>query len=276
MRVISVLLIVLTAIGASAQVKRTAAKPTLATKATNKAPLKNWGVSFGYMADTDMVQDAQRRYVFNSLGLGVSYRTQPWAFSASTGVEYYSIEREIPEDHNNPAMSDLSLTVARNFKLTLDHNLNTSFTSSLPTSEQAQYEQYRAINRGDIAFVSVFTGRFSLVNKLSLGHVANTQEFSPTRNTINPDWIGSYSLSPSYKLSRYWTVFAAGGLKTTKYLDNSQELTAHQSIGTSVAWNQFNASLRFNNGAYRNEGPDRHWAFNEYRQLMSFGAGYEF
>lgn len=231
----------------------------------------------GYSNNTNLIEDSDRRVYINSIGFGFQYSPKPWQFGLGTGVSYQATDTEVREGVDNPSMDDIKVSGSRSTYLNARNTMSGGVDVSLPTSENAGYEQYRSIFGFGISLSTRLPpGGLSLKNSLRVGHVSNTYQYSPVNNQVNPEWLASYSLGASYKFNPNWSIGASAGVKSTKYLDSTQEISASQSLSIGFGYSSFSVSAGLVNGSYREDGPDRMWAFNQFRQQIYFGAGYGF
>lgn len=257
----------------------TASSKTKATVVVPTTP-KDFSFSLAYGTKTDLLYPEKNSFA-HRIALGVSYQAySPWIYSLGTGVIYKSVGQDIPLKSDNPAIEDLEVSVSREFKLNENNKYGFALAWTLPTSQDAQYEQYNGIGVISNGLETRLGQYFILSNSLDLGYMAQTNEFSPTSNERNVTAFGIYNLAMAAKPIQNLSLGMWVGAKISQFTDNTWSLNQTQAgtwgLFASYKIKSLGLGLSYSNGNYEDEGPSRFLALNNYRQIVSGSISYEF
>ena len=257
------------------------ANSSTAASAVKTEPTKSdYSFNLGYSVSSNMLRSeaasASHKLTFQAAYLGLD----PWTFGLGTLFAYKSVGQDIPTSKDNPAFDDLSASVDRSFKLSANNTLVFAFEWSFPTSPEAQYEQYNGIGVISNSLSTQLGKYFSIGNSLSLGYIAQTNEFSPTSNERNVTSFAIYNLRLAVSPLQNFKFGAILGTKVSNYTDNTSSLE-RSNVGTwslfaSYKYKNLGLGLRYINGNYEDEGPARYLAFDQYKQVLGASISYEF
>lgn len=253
---------------------------------SNKKSVKNQKVStftgysfnLSYRIATDLMEPTSPATYYNALSFGASTKFKDW-FSILAGLDfsYVAMGTSIPNEPDNPSLSDFYLGISRKNDLSQTFSLMTDLINTFPTSERSRNEGYQSILDFNLALrAKIYKDTYSLTNLLSFEHIFNMNEFSPTTEQYNPEWVIRYGLRNSLRFLKNFVFNFTANARAITFTDGSSLLNYGNTTSFVYEQGKFMVSLSYENGQDLPQGEIDLWFINQYRKMVSFRAAYVF
>ncbi len=197
--------------------------------------------------------------------------------------QFTTLDREVQGNvYGSPiASSDFDISASRAFEFSkimdASNILDVSIGTTLPTSDDTQYEGISAVPYVSLGWALGFQGgRYNISQTLSADYIVNKFAYSPVTREVNPDSSAGYSISTSARLGGGFRFTVGGTARLVHYLDDST--TPAISNFQILSWTKSFATvtLRHTNGARAEDHQSSFWFTDEYKRLVSLGLSVRF
>ncbi|OQW46568.1 MAG: hypothetical protein A4S09_05135 [Proteobacteria bacterium SG_bin7] len=238
----------------------------------------NYSFGLAYRVTTDLMEQTSPPTYNNVISLSASVKFRNW-FDLLGGLNfnYVALGNAIPNEPDNPGLGDFYLGLSRDYILSSTFSLLTKVMNTFPTSEKSRIEGYQSVlDLSSALKAKVYKDIYSVTNFLSLGHIFNINEFSPSTRQYNAEWLARYVLTNSVLIAKGLTFSFSLFATATTFTDGASTLASGNITSLSYDYKKWTASLAYTNGPDLPQGQIDLWLINQYQKMVTFRLAYAF
>lgn len=203
--------------------------------------------------------------------------------SLAASGQFKTLGQEVHGNVHGSAVvgSDIDLSASRGFDLEklmgASNGLDLTIGSSVPTSDDTQYEGVVAVPYASFGWALGFAGgRYNITQSVSADYIVNRFSHSPVTHEVNADFSSGYSLSASARLGAGFRFTLGGGARLVRHMDET--VTSAFNNFQILSWTRGFATvtLRHANGSRAEDHTSHFWFIDEYRRVVSLGLSVRF
>ncbi len=246
-----------------------------------RAALNHYNGSVLYGVSSDFADSRSPRTYSHVLGATVDYTySKNWSLGLNLNLKADTINGQIPKGEEQGYTEVLYPSTAANVSYLAPafekHSWGFTVYGQPLWDEDARLEGHRALigSAGNIQFF-FFNKRYSMSHTLDTAKLINTYREN-SKGTANPDHFFIYKWRNDLRFARTYKATYAFGAKVTRYLDNFVGYSYTSTFSISKTWNNFTATLSYDNGGFTDDGYIRLWYVDEYRRIFRLMMNYAF